>query len=199
MTDESTDERFDLIEEHAQALGMLTIYWATLDSALTNLLAAFLNSHPQALAVRGPDISTLCEQVRRIAHTSGPDGQWRACLIRILNMVQGELAETRNRYIHDDWEASEEGITRIDRRAKLQKPQSHQPVQLISDFRTVVPVEWVNLLTGRVVQTMEAVALMTISLRLWRLKGQSAGPPPLALELSNCTPLADLRQPAKAK
>jgi hypothetical protein len=198
MANDLTDEDFSVIEDHAQALGLLCIYWATLDNALFGLLAAYLNSDPVGLAVRAPDVSTLCEQIRKLAHVSGPDGEWRECLIRILNMIQGELAETRNRYVHDDWEISAEGMTRIDRRPKLQKPQAFQQVQLISNFKTVVPVEWVRQLTGRVVEAMQAIAYMTLSLRLWR-GGHGAKLPPTALELSNCTPLAELRQPSKAK
>jgi hypothetical protein len=189
----------DVMEEHAIALGLLCIYWATLDNAVAELLNNYLNSAPIGAAVVAPDISTRCEQVRKLAHVSGPSGEWRECLLHILNMIQGEMAEARNRYVHDDWNISEAGMVRIDRRPKLKKPQAREAVQLITQTETVVPSEWIYQLTNRVVDTMVAIAFMTIDIRRWRKEGLTLAPPPQALALRNSKSLAELRPKAPAR
>jgi len=189
----------DVIEEHALALGLLCIYWASLDNALANLLNTYLGSDDVGAAVTAPDTSTRCEQIRKLAHVTGPDGEWRDCLLRILRMIQKELAETRNRYIHDGWTISEAGMVRIDRRPKLQKPQARQPVQLVTESASVVPAEWVQLLTQRVIDTMVAIAFMAIDVRRWRDGESSLKPTPLALDLSTCKPLVEIRPPAPTR
>lgn len=202
MNDSSTAKPFtgaDVMEDHALALGTLCIYWATLDNALAHLLGSYLNSDEIASAVVASDISTRCEQIRKLAHVTGPDGEWRDCLVRILNMIQGEMAEARNRYIHDDWSVSEAGMVRIDRRPKLKKRQSREPITLVTETASVVPSDWVYQLVSRVVDAMLAVTFMGIDVRRWRKDGQPLKPPPQCLELSNSKPLADLRPPAPAR
>ena len=185
-----------MLEEHALALGTLCIYWATLDSALAHLVATYLNSEPNGAAVVAPDISTRCEQIRKLSHVTGPDGEWRQCLVTLLNMIQGDLAEARNRYIHDDWSISQAGMVRIDRRPKLKRSQSRQPIQLITETSAVVPADWVYQLVNRTVDMVVAITFMGIDVRRWRKEGLTLKPPPQALELSNSKPLAELRRPA---
>lgn len=184
----------DIINEHALALGQLCIYWATLDQAILELISEFSGSKVLATAMAAPDTSSRCEQLRKLAYTNGPDGPWRESLITVINKTQGELAETRNRYIHDDWDLSKSGMIRIDRRPKLNRPKARAPIQLTADTRSVVPVERVRFVGERVVETMLAFTWFGIDLRRWKKEGQPTEPPPQALLVSTSRPLRDLLQ-----
>lgn len=176
----------EVINEHALALGHLCIYWATLDNVLASFLEFYLNiDEKTAACIAAPDTSSRCEAIRRLAFVTGPDGEWRDCLIRILNRIQGELAEERNRYIHDDWSVSEAGMVRIDRRPKIVRPQSRQPQQLVHKSEKVTPVEWVDDLTKRVTEIIVAMSFLTMDMTWWRRTGKTRAPVLPALEASN--------------
>lgn len=193
----------DVMKEHALALGLLCIYWASLDRALDLLLESYLDVDEKIVAcvsTSAPDVSARCEMLKRLSYLNGPDGEWRDCLIRLLNRVQGELAAERNRYVHDDWNLSSAGaMIRIDRRAKVIKPQARQPAQLVHVFERVTPVAKVDDLTQRVVDVMTALAFMSVSYGIWASGTRILGPPLQALEASNYNPQAPSPRPSPAK
>ena len=187
------------MKEHALALGMLCIYWASLDRALDLVLERYLDADEKTVAcitTSASDVSARCEMLKRLAYLKGPDGEWRDCLVRLLNRVQGELAAERNRYVHDDWDLSAEGMIRIDRRAKVIKPQSRQPAQLVHVFKRVAPVALVEDLTQRIVDMMVALSLMSSIYSMWLRGVPLAGPPRLAIDASNYIHQAQSPQPA---
>lgn len=176
----------DVIDEHALALGKLCIWWSTMDRTLADVVGLYLGVDETLTSCALPaETSTRCEMIRRLAFATGPDGEWRECMVRLVNRVQTEMAEQRNRYVHDDWSVSDAGMVRIDRRAKIKRPQSRKPPELVIEVERVVPVEWVQDLTEQVVDMMVALTIMGQDLTVWRKTKQTRPPAPLAVQASN--------------
>jgi hypothetical protein len=89
-----------------------------------------------------------------------------------LNRTGGELAALRNRYIHDSWTIVGSLMTRVDKRAKLEKPQSHRRKALRFKTRHDTTNTDLERLTERVHTVAIALQVATKSLRLWRSEGR---------------------------
>jgi hypothetical protein len=83
---------------------------------------------------------------------------------RLLNTVDNELRNERNRFVHDQWELEEEVIVRRKHGARVVRPQSRQlTVEQTTDRRYVDVVE-VSAFAGRVADALDKLIALEAEL-----------------------------------
>jgi hypothetical protein len=188
MSDDLQDQsEMAVVLQHAEAIGMLCIYMATLDHVITIFMERLLEideTSAACVAASASDLSQRCEIVRRLVFLKAPSDDWRECVTGLINVIQNEVAPRRNRFVHDDWAVRENEMVRHDRRIKIQRPQSHQPAQLIHLTKNVAPVSEITEITGVVVNLMVHLTMLTIGYRAWRKTGTQPELPQQAIDLS---------------
>jgi hypothetical protein len=156
---------------HMLALGRLCITWAFLDRQLNDALTELLGcSAAQAacIANEATDVAERCRILKTLCYVDGPGGEWRETFERLLNRIENELAPLRNRYVHDYWKLTDEALERMDRRARLGKPQSFQEKQITFDTTHVTPHNEVGDFSVKVAIAMSGLHFALLDLTNWR-------------------------------
>jgi hypothetical protein len=189
-------EHWKMRDAHALALGQLCMSWAVLDSYMDKILGHLLSvedAKVSAITTSAGDISQRCEIIKRLVVIENPGTAWRDWLIALVNRVSGELAPTRNRYIHDSWHIHDLKLIRVEKRGKVGKSQSRADVQFTYDTEHVTdPIE-VEKLRLRVNLVFAMLAFAEMDLRVWRHNGGSLEPHPQYIAASK--PNARYRTP----
>jgi hypothetical protein len=162
-----------VIQAHAQSIGNLCISFASLDRAISGLYAPLLQcSAAQAACIVDENISRRTAVAIKLLHLEPLDPDWVDWVSALLRRSDGELGAGRNRYIHDLWQIGQGGTVRVDPRAKLGRPQSHQRPTV--QFDTVHPTaeHEIGRLGERVSTVATALAVAKIGLETWRQTGQ---------------------------
>ena len=187
MDDEQVRRMWERYEKHVRSIGSLCITWAVLDSNLDDLFEPLIQCSDAQVASIVTNVDTVagrCDILRRLITIEAPSPEYREYLIAVLNRISGELAPLRNRYIHDNWSISHEQVVKIDKRAKITKPQSRQAELLLFNTEEVTPTEQVDKLTDKVRLLMVLLYWAAYDLRHWRRTGQPLKPDPQYLPAS---------------
>lgn len=91
MSDLSENETTSIVKEHAEAIGLVCIYTATLDGVIVNFIKTLLESDDKTTAcIVGsmPDMSQRAETAKRLVILKGPTQHWKDCAIGLLNLAQ---------------------------------------------------------------------------------------------------------------
>lgn len=121
------------VSEFYGALGRITLYWATLDRELAALIQAFLrttDAQTACLCNELPDVASRCRLIKSLSYSLDLPQIWRGDLTTICNRISNEIAPLRNRYTHDMWVEDRTAMLKIDRRAKVAKPQAFKEPEL---------------------------------------------------------------------
>jgi hypothetical protein len=161
--------------------------WAVLDSYVDNVLEPLLECSEAQVAcivTNIDNISGRCEVIKRLLTHSAPSPEYRKWLIAVLTRVSGELAPLRNRYVHDNWSISHEQVVKIDKRAKIGKPQARKDEVLLFDTEEVTPTELVDKLRNKVTLVFMMLYWAAYDLRHWRRTGEPLKPHEQYIEAS---------------
>lgn len=111
-----------LSRDIAQQLGQVCMIWAALDRHLDVLIAHLLNKPvnvARALSSRSDGVGERCEVIRRLLAMEAPSAEYQRWLSSLMKRCGGELAERRNRYVHDMWRVQSDTVHRQLRRPQL--------------------------------------------------------------------------------
>lgn len=160
-------------DAHAAALGYLCRSWAGLDARVNQLFEPLLQCSATQIACIVPEnVGQRCEALKRLLYIEPIPDPLVAFAVGLLDRVSGELAPLRNRLIHDGWSITKEETSRIDKRAKLGKPQSHQPMTVIHETKHPTQLEEIKHVGSRIGTVQFALWALIHVLRRWRSKGQ---------------------------
>jgi hypothetical protein len=174
---------------HARAIGELCISWAALDNAVDSLFEPLLSCDRGTAASVAAGMDKLEARIgiiRRLLIHQKLDGPWRDWVEGLFKRILEELAPLRNRYVHDQWTLRKGEPLKIDKRARVLKPQSRQPDQLIFDASNVTPTEAVDRLRAYVDTVLFALEFASGDLKRWRTTGRT--PRPLSELIPACKP-----------
>ncbi len=175
----------DLMAGYARSIGVLCMQWANLDEAIDHLLVPLLNSDPEITACITASIDKITPRldiVKRAAVHSGLSEEWISWLNGIAYRIDNEFRQQRNQYVHDcarlqfvhdraspeDWE-----FVRVGRKAKIGRPQSRQPEQLLLKPQTKVSTDDIDRLSVCIGSVTFAIGVATHELTQWRLHGHA--------------------------
>ncbi len=178
------DETLRIHQEHAIRLGDICIVWAVIDSQIDDLLALMLRLDPAqvaCIATSADRVASRCQMLIKLAVIEPLDPDWRAWLTGLLNRTQGELADLRNRYVHDRWFLRSGRIVRTDKRATVAKAQSRQPAALQFNREHVTDPSEMSRLLWCLEAMSFALAVAGDDLQRGRETGQPVTPDPIWL------------------
>lgn len=187
---------WDLQDKYALQLGKMCLVWAFLDRSLDEVIEQLLCcSKSQAASITSAvtDVAPRCEIIKRLIVLSHPGESWRDWFIALIQRVSGELAPTRNRYIHDEWQADATTIVRRDKRAKIGREQARQPLSLSFDTKHPTSPNEIEQFTMKVATVLAFIETAKIDLRIWQQGGQIREPNPQDWE--GCKPNARYQTP----
>ena len=178
-------------DAHAAALGYLCRSWAGLDGRVIQLFEPLLQCSAAQIACIVPEnVGQRCEALKRLLHVEPLPDPLVSFAVGLLDRVSGELAPLRNRLIHDSWSISKEETSRIDKRAKLGKPQSRQRMTVMRETRHPTALEEIKRVDEKVSTVHFGLWAVIHVLRRWRAEGHTpeldAQWLPAATRLSRC-------------
>lgn len=193
---EATQEQWRRQDRHALSIGRLCMTWAALDRTVDDLFEPILQCSAAQVAsiiTNIENISGRCDILKRLLVNDAPSEDYRVWLAGLLGRVSGELAPLRNRYVHDHWTVTNLEIVRLDKRAKIAKPQSRERDTLLFDTRHVTDPDDIDKLTARITLVLAMLAFAEYDLGVWRQTGLPLKPHPQYTEASK--PNARYRTP----
>ncbi len=155
-------EPLDTYEQICLSIGRMSRCWGLLDYELNLLLGEMLHiddERTSCLTTELKDVAPKCRTIKALSFAIGAPQDWITPLTELLNVVQNQLGPSRNRIIHDAWyEAPEEGGLRLDKRAKVSRPQSFSDFALSTSREHEFSVDDVDLLAIKIIASMPRVA-----------------------------------------
>ena len=93
------------LNEHARAIGFVCIYFAELESALTQLVGRMsdLKGETLDLFLNQIDLRQKIKRIKEFAVSTKAPDEWCEDLNLVLLDVENHIMPTRNRYVHDGW------------------------------------------------------------------------------------------------
>lgn len=85
------------------------------------------------LATQMDPVATRCRLAKQLVFTVGAGETWTDNFVKLIGIIEGTIGPKRNRYVHDQWKISAETIRRVDRRAKIAKPNAGQLPEIFFD------------------------------------------------------------------
>jgi hypothetical protein len=197
MNQEPNDQEreFQVIEEYANAIGMLTIYWAALENALTVAIEYLLHTDEvtaQCIATSLDKASGRATLIQRLVYrpNEAPSEEWRDCMAGLCNQICNIMGPKRNRLIHDQWNSRADGMLRHNPALKVGKQQSRAAKTLLSEPPSPSHVPEIEALTTTVVDAMVYVTGVAHQYQIWKRTGRILKVPEQAIRASKGLPRA---------
>jgi hypothetical protein len=129
-------KEWENLQATQQKLGEAAMIWSTVDRCFDEIIADYLDLSGAEVAaiVEGMLAKKKIEVIRRLMLLDAPSAEWVSAMKKAL-VLADRFGEARNRLLHDNWRFELEKISRIERRAKKAKAQSHQPETLVVNSR----------------------------------------------------------------
>ncbi|WFU53017.1 hypothetical protein QA639_25430 [Bradyrhizobium pachyrhizi] len=127
------------LADHASAIGYLCIYYAELESILTQLISRMsgLKGEKFDLFVNQIDLLKKLTVARGLAISTKAPSDWYDDLELILVEIQNHIMPKRNRYVHDSWRVTmlDTIVLRRTDKTRIERPQSRQqPVLTTKEY-----------------------------------------------------------------
>ena len=165
------------------SLGRLTVYWGTLDrelSALVTTLLRVTDAQAACLNTELPDVASRCRLIKSLTYAYPNVPQtWRNDVGTLCNRISNDLGQKRNRYIHDVWVEDVSAMKKIDRRAKIIKPQSFKDPTLKFNTEERLTVDDIDELAIKIIIASTAVATARFDMEALLNEGQFPESPQL--------------------
>jgi hypothetical protein len=99
---------YEQIDDHAHAIGYVCITWAVLEvevDKLLTMLAPLEFGEVSESILGNSNIRDKIKMLKALAFARKPEGadDWYEDIEKIINLIDGDLRSTRNRYAHDLW------------------------------------------------------------------------------------------------
>ena len=145
--------------------------WAVIDRKIDMLITDMLYiTHAEVAAiVTGLMVGRKAEMLQRLITVSHPGDEWHLKMTALLSDITGNLAEERNRLIHDSYRFDVDEITRIDARARTEKVPFKGKV-LAFDKNHKVTIEDLKKWTAQGYNTVTDLDELRPALLPWLLK-----------------------------
>ena len=161
QTDEETWEaiRHESMDELAQEIGRMCLYWSELEMEVTLALDALMNINdrvPRNILLGAMDFRTKLQVLLPVAFNCKINDHWYSELETVINIINGELRNERNRIIHDSWfefpaRDNSHKTHRVRLYGKVVNKQSRTKELQLADYRPFGPKD-VGLLYVRMIR-----------------------------------------------
>ena len=190
-----------MFDAHCLALGRLCVAWAVINRQLNDLLGALTRATPAAVACITSSIDAVgsrCEMVRKLGYEDPISPEWAQLLDKTTIHIAQELAPRCNRYVHDYWCVDEGALRAPDRRARVRRAQSRQPIDLTFDVDQVTPTDAVDQLRTEVGQATFMPHAALRDAQMWR-QHRTRAVPPLICRAYDLRDVSDVLRPEQSE
>jgi hypothetical protein len=160
----------DTLDQVATEIGRSSYWWGNIEYTLQSLcvnLARFngeeLNSEP-VWGVLSTVLSHMDVRQRiavaKVLAAQGVDPDLYGQIERLLNTIDNDLRNERNRFVHDHWQIEDEVIVRRKHGARVIRPQSRTLAIQQSTDRSYGDVAQIAEFTGRVATTFNQLVAL---------------------------------------
>jgi hypothetical protein len=181
MTEPSTpeDKSGQLISEYAEAIGMLTIYWASLENTLTHVILTLLQSDEMTASCIGASVDKAAGRAMLIQRlvlrpNESPADEWRDCMLGLCDQITNNLGPKRNRLVHDDWNISETAIERHNTGLRIGKPSERAAKALLTYDKAPSHAPQIWKLTRQVIDVAFYITAVGLRYSTWKRSGKFA-------------------------
>jgi hypothetical protein len=181
MTDHSNSEDPDLklLGDYAEAVGILTVYWASLENALTSVIERLLRCDPTTARCIGASVEKAAGRamlIQRLVLRPGesPADEWRDCMLGMCDQIANVLGPKRNRLIHDDWGISEDAVQRHNPGIRIGKAGERESKTLLTYEAAPSHVQDIWVLTGKVIDVAFHIVMVSWRYHQWKNGGPYA-------------------------
>jgi hypothetical protein len=186
-------DNLDTISEYATAIGLLTIYWATLENTLLVVIERLMPTDETTARLIGTSLDKAAARatfIQRLVYrpNSSPSPEWADCIAGMCNQISNSLAPKRNRLIHDDWLPRENIITRTNLALKVGKSSAFEAKTLIQNEAAPSHISEIYDLTSRVVSIMVHITMQSLLFTIWKQQGKIPKLPEQAIRASKGLP-----------
>jgi hypothetical protein len=111
----------------SSAVGELCSVWSAIDLFLDRFITSLLNIKDKQIAsalLNNIDSREKIKIVLSISYIRRLSDEWFETLKWCLDKIDGQLRAQRNRYVHDSWHVSNEGVRRIQNKTGFRKNKS---------------------------------------------------------------------------
>ena len=153
---------------HAIALGAVCIHWAHLEIFLDWLLDSMLGIEDRLIfqtLAHNIDFREKLQIVAGLGFLKKPNERWFEVLKISTDQIDNDLRNRRNRFIHDRWGITDDGIKKIQLQTGTKKPQAFQPEQYYTQTETLVKDESVWQLSEDILLLTRRILILVITYR----------------------------------
>lgn len=175
-----------------ELIGHLCSFWAGLDKTANSLIRVALDCEERQAACIATQLDPVASRIRLLKTlivTTGQSAEWMDEALRWLNMVDGQLAPKRNRIIHDDWDFDDATPQLIDRRAKVGRSQSRQPLSLVIEMKSEASPAYIASVIEDIALCTTAITFMVFDI----LDSRGSEPKPLEETFLGAMPQMETR------
>lgn len=159
-------------ESYSRAIGSLCIEFAELDRTIDRLFPLLLGcSEVQTACIVTDNIGAKCDSLARLVRVEAFESGWTEWLCDLLKRAGEELAQRRNRIVHDSWKFRPDGGIRVMRRAKTAIAGAGQAKTVEYNTEHRVTIDEIERLQGRVTTVILALEAAVRILDAWRTEG----------------------------
>jgi hypothetical protein len=166
---------FGGLEHHATALGYVCMTYANLEANINHLIQDLLQCSQEArraiVDAAGATIRNRCQLVLKLARIHAPSDQWFEDLTDLLKRVEGDLAEDRNRLVHDRWLPGPV-VKQINAKIYIRTPQAGKPKSLTPQEQPDRPLEFVWDLVRRIQEVDVFLTHLAMGFSQWKQTAQ---------------------------
>ena len=130
--------------DHAQWIGYLCIAWNWLDLEIDAILFALMGSDDEsatAAVIYNMDQRDKIRAVLALGFIKKPSDDWYAELRSVVNEIDNNLRNERNRMVHDVWRFDGQDIFRLTKYAKVAHEQARKLAIIFGEGKPVSPAD----------------------------------------------------------
>lgn len=189
-------------QDISKKIGDLCLHWAAFDQKIDRLFEIFLQIDATKVACIVASMDNFrarCETLKRLIINEPPSDKWADFLPAVLDFASAKMAPLRNRFVHDVWLKTDNGVMRVDKRAVAQKPQAGQRDEIRFNLHFPSDIGDIHTLTACVWNMSNIFDFIHHDLQKWRL-GQLREPSEqLILHCNNYFELLHHQWPKQAR
>jgi hypothetical protein len=185
---EASPAENDVIDRYITALGALTVWWASLENSLLQVVQRLTGSDDlttECLLDSLERASSRAGIVKKLAlRPSAPSEKWQDCIVDICDLIANDWGTERNRLVHDDWTFDEQSVSRMRFGRKIGKEQAKGRKTLLPLPPSMLTHWEIYDLTEKVMHASLHLLFLSMGYEVWQRTGKIPEVPEQAIWLS---------------
>jgi hypothetical protein len=163
-----------IVDDYAFALGELCMVWSSLDHTLDEVFEALVGCEREMTTILTGNMDRLEARAilieKMLVHFQ-IECELSAFVTGLMHRITKEISPLRNRYVHDRWYLAKGGMSKNDKRSRIQRSQAFHQKSITFDETELVRSSEINRLSENINTITSALHYVIIKLRVWQTSG----------------------------